>query len=220
MKQPDLLTISQVSKLLGVHPDTIRRWEKSGKLSSIRFVERGHRRYQISEIMSLIKTNTKQVVDSSQALKKISVKNRFMHKGLDYPGVSIVYFCHDGQNNVLLNQRSQNCRDEHGRWDIGAGSLEFRDTVEATLKKEIKEEYCTDVLKYEFLGYRDLHRTHQGQKTHWVTLDFKVLIDKSKVKNGEPHKFDDVKWFKLGKLPQPLHSQLPIFLKKYSSHLP
>jgi len=138
-----------------------------------------------------------------------------MKKGEDYTGVTIVYLCHDGNGNILLNKRSNNCRDEHGTWDPGGGGLEFGDTIENTLKKEIAEEYCTDVFEYEFLGYRDVHREHNGKKTHWIALDFKVLIDREKVKNGEPHKFDEVAWFTLNSLPTPLHSQFPYFLKLY-----
>ena len=43
------------------------------------------------------------------------------------------------------------------------------------LTEEVKEEYSADVLDYEFLGYRDVHREHNGDKTHWLALDFKVL---------------------------------------------
>lgn len=142
-----------------------------------------------------------------------------MHKGEDFTGVTIVYLCHDGKGNVLLGKRSKNCRDEHGRWDIGGGGLEFGDKVEDTLRKEIKEEYGTDVLDYEFLGYRDVHREQNGKKTHWIALDFKVLVDPEKVKNGEPHKFDEVKWFKIEDFPEPLHSQLPAFLKNYKDKI-
>jgi 8-oxo-dGTP diphosphatase len=142
-----------------------------------------------------------------------------MKKGEDYTGVAIVYLCHDAENNVLLNKRSKNCRDEHGTWDCGGGGLEFGDTIENTLRKEIKEEYCTDVIDYEFLGYRDVHREHNGKKTHWIALDFKVLIDRSKVNNGEPYKFDAVEWFTLDKLPTPLHSQLPTFFKVHKGKI-
>ncbi len=142
-----------------------------------------------------------------------------MKKGLDYTGVSIVYFCHDGQGNFLMSKRTEQCRDEHGTWDQGGGALEFGDNVIDTLKKEIKEEYCTDVLEYEFLGYRDVHREQGGQKTHWVALDFKVLIDRSKVKNGEPHKFEKLAWYTLDNLPSPLHSQLPNFLALHKDKL-
>ena len=142
-----------------------------------------------------------------------------MEKGQDYIGISVVYFCHDGEGQVFLAKRSNECRDEHGRWDIGAGSLEFGDAIEATLRREINEEYGTDVLDYEFLGYRDIHRNHGEQRTHWVTLDFKVLVDRSKARNGEPHKFEEVGWFNVSQLPEPVHSQLPTFLMKYGNKL-
>jgi len=138
-----------------------------------------------------------------------------MQKGVDYIGVSIVFLCHDIRGNILLAKRGQNSRDERGNWDVGGGGLEFDGTVESTLKKEIKEEYCTDVLDYEFLGYRDVHRENDGKNTHWIALDFKVLVDGDEVKNGEPHKFDEIGWFRLDNLPSPLHSQFPVFLQKY-----
>lgn len=142
-----------------------------------------------------------------------------MQKGVDFIGVSVVYFCHDSKGNFIMAKRSKNCRDEHGRWDIGGGGAEFAVPIEENLKNEIREEYGTDILKSEFLGFRDVHREHEGKKTHWVALDFKVLVDEKKAKNGEPHKFDEVKWFTLDALPSPLHSQLPAFFKKYDAKL-
>lgn len=142
-----------------------------------------------------------------------------MQRGVNYVGVAVVYFCHDGKGNVLFSKRGVNSRDEQGTWDIGGGGVEFGDEVIDTLKKEIREEYCTDVLDYEFLGYRDLHREHNDKKTHWIALDFKVLVDKEKAKNGEPHKFDAVEWFTLENLPSPLISPMLDFLEKYKDRL-
>ncbi len=142
-----------------------------------------------------------------------------MKKGIDYPGISVSYLCHDGEGNFLFNKRSTNCRDEHGCWDNGGGGIDIGDSVLDTLHKEIKEEYCTDVLEYEFLGYNDSFREHDGNKTHWVHLYFKVLVDKEKVSNGEPHKFDEIGWFRLDNLPSPMHSQFPHFMEKFGSRL-
>jgi ADP-ribose pyrophosphatase YjhB (NUDIX family) len=142
-----------------------------------------------------------------------------LKKGVDYTGVTVVYLCHDGRGNYVLNKRGNQARDEHGTWDSGGGGLEFNDTVEDTLKKEIKEEYCTNVLDYQFLGFRDIHRVNEGKSTHWIALDFKVLVNREKVKNGEPHKFDEIGWFKLREFPQPMHSQFPIFLDKYKEKI-
>lgn len=143
-----------------------------------------------------------------------------MKKGEDFTGITVVYLCHDGKGNLLLSKRGPNARDEQGTWDPGGGGLEFNDTVENTLRKEIQEEYPADVIDYEFLGFRDVHRIHDGRPTHWIALDFKVLIDPAKVKNGEPHKLDAVEWFTIGSLPQPLHSQFPYFLEKYQGKIP
>ena len=142
-----------------------------------------------------------------------------MQKGEDYIEVSVVYFCHDGKENVLLAQRSKNARDEQGRWDIGGGGVELGEAIIDTLKKEIKEEYSTDIINQEFLGYRDVFRKNNDKKTHWVTLDFKVLVDRTKAKIGEPHKFDNLEWFTLNNLSTPIHSQLPVFLEKYKNKL-
>lgn len=143
-----------------------------------------------------------------------------MKKGVDHTGVAVVFFCHDGQGSFILGKRSKYCRDEHGRWDPGGGAVKLHEVVERTLVREIKEEYCTDVINSEFLGFRDVHRTDEKKrKTHWLCLDFKVLVDKKKVSNGVPRKLQEIDWFRLNSLPQPLHSQFPDFIRRYRERL-
>lgn len=140
-------------------------------------------------------------------------------KGVDHVGVSVVFFCHDGKGKFIMAKRSNNARDEQGKWDIGAGGIEFGQTVEDTLKKEIREEYCTDVINAEFLGYRTVIRENNNKKSHWVTFDFKVLVNSVMVKNGEPHKFEALDWFTFETMPVEIHSQIPNFLNLYKSKL-
>ena len=45
-----LITIKKAAELLGVSIDTLRRWDKSGKLRSTRLTARGHRKYYLDEI--------------------------------------------------------------------------------------------------------------------------------------------------------------------------
>lgn len=138
-----------------------------------------------------------------------------LKKGVDHVGLTVVFFCHDGEGNVVLQLRSKNCRDEHGRWDCGGGGVEHGDTFEKTMRNEIHQELCADVLSFELLGFREVFREQAGEKTHWVAFDYLIKLDRTQVKNGEPHKFDAVEWFPVNSLPQNLHSQFPTFFEKY-----
>jgi ADP-ribose pyrophosphatase YjhB (NUDIX family) len=143
-----------------------------------------------------------------------------MKKGVDHIGVCVVFYCHDGRGRFLLSKRTKYARDEHGKWDPGGGGVTFGESIISALKREIKEEYGTNVLDHEFLGYRDVKRVDEkGRKTHWIALDYKVLIDPKKVKNGDPKKHEAVDWFTLDNLPSPIHSQMDKFVKKYESKL-
>ena len=48
--QSKLLSIGQAAKLLGVSIDTLRRWDASGRLRSIRSGPRGHRFFKSADI--------------------------------------------------------------------------------------------------------------------------------------------------------------------------
>ena len=49
-----LLTVSQAARLLGVHPNTIRAWTDSGRLTAYRINSRGDRRYRAGEVRALL----------------------------------------------------------------------------------------------------------------------------------------------------------------------
>lgn len=142
-------------------------------------------------------------------------------KGIDFTGICAVFLCHDGQGNFVMNRRSINARDEHGKWDIGGGGLKFGETIEDCLTREIKEEYCTDIISHDFLGYRDVHRVHNDRPTHWIALDFLVHVDRSQVAIGDPVAMDEVAWFTLQSIPpdSDRHSQAPAFWNKYISQI-
>lgn len=142
-----------------------------------------------------------------------------MERGIDYIGISVSYLCHDGKGNYVMNKRGVNCRDEHGTWDFGGGSVEFGDTLEATLHKEIKEEYGATVKRRKYLGHIESFREHEGKKTHWIHFHYLVQVDREEVINGEPHKFDDIGWFRLDALPTPLHSGIPEALAQYKERM-
>ena len=49
----ELLTLSEASQILKVHPNTLRKWDKRGILKPIRFGQRGDRRYRKEDITKL-----------------------------------------------------------------------------------------------------------------------------------------------------------------------
>jgi len=52
---PKLLTIRQAAEVLNVHVETLRRWDKSGKLKAIIINKRGDRRYDPKDIEVILK---------------------------------------------------------------------------------------------------------------------------------------------------------------------
>lgn len=132
-----------------------------------------------------------------------------MKKGVDFIGVTCVFFCHDGKGNLLMHKRSKNCKDEQGNWDVGGGALEMGEEWEDCVRREVKEEYCTDILDLHFAAVTNVLRENNGVKTHWIALTFAVLVDPKQVKIGEPEKMDDIGWFSKNNWPSPLHSQTP-----------
>jgi 8-oxo-dGTP pyrophosphatase MutT (NUDIX family) len=125
------------------------------------------------------------------------------------PDVSVVFVCHDGAGRILLARRSPGARDEPGSWDCGAGALEFGETFEQAVTREVGEEYATVPAQIELRGVRNVLRGD----SHWVAVVFRVLVDPAAVSIGEPHKFDAIGWYRPDELPTPLHSQLPATLQ-------
>lgn len=143
-----------------------------------------------------------------------------MKRGVDHPGVCVVFHCHDGQGNFVMGKRSKSTRDEQGKWDQGGGAVEFGEKAEDALRREIKEEYGAEVKNASFLGFMDVHRIDsQKNKTHWIALCYKVLVDKGQIKNAAPKDHDEIGWFTLSNLPEPLHSQMPEFIKMFRKYL-
>lgn len=141
-----------------------------------------------------------------------------MKIGVDYVGISTPFYCNDGQGNFLLHKRSKNCRDENDNWDPGSGKLDFGISIEENVLKEVAEEYGCKGEIQERLPAHDIFREHDGVKTHWVAIPFFIKINPKEAKNNEPEKIDEIGWFRLDNLPQPLHSGFQITLSKFSEY--
>lgn len=141
-----------------------------------------------------------------------------MKDGIDFVGITTPFYCHDGKGNFLLHKRSENCRDEQGKWDPGSGQLDFGLSAQENVLKEVFEEYgCVCEIQEELLAH-DIFREFDGIKTHWVAIPFFVLVDPNEVRINEPDKIDEIGWFTLDNLPEPLHSGFRFSFEKFKNH--
>lgn len=143
-----------------------------------------------------------------------------MKKGINFTGIVVCNFCHDGQGNYVLGFRSDKCRDEHFTWEpTGSGGLKFGELVADGVTREVKEELGVLPKNIEFLGIHEAIREIDGVKTHWLYIVNKVEVDRHNVLITEPDKCLEQGWFKKDNFPMPLMSQFPPVLEKFSSLL-
>ncbi len=81
-----LLTITQAAELLGVSPDTLRRWDKNGKLLAIRKDGGTHRYYREKDLE----------IFASDLMKFAS---EWIQDGVEFPGT---FYC---QTSSIFNAR-------------------------------------------------------------------------------------------------------------------
>jgi 8-oxo-dGTP pyrophosphatase MutT (NUDIX family) len=138
-----------------------------------------------------------------------------MKIGVDFVGIGTPFYCHDGHGNLLMHKRTENCRDEHHRWDSGSGKLEHGLSLEENVLKEVEEEYgCKGEIEGR-LPAHDIFREQNGQKTHWLVIPFIIRVDPKEARNNEPHKIAEIGWFPWNNLPEPLHSGFAYSFRRY-----
>lgn len=148
---------------------------------------------------------------------KIALPKADLRRGIDHIGVSACAVIYDDEGRILLMKRGPGARDEQGHWDICGGAIEFGESIDEAVRREVVEELGAEPLDIQFLAVYDAHRRHtDGRPTHWVALTHAVRVDPSQVKIGEPDKVAEIGWFFSHELPTPLHSQ---FQKNYQPAL-
>ena len=136
-----------------------------------------------------------------------------MKPGINYPGLCVVFFCHDGQGNLLWQKRSANCRNEQNKWDVGGGAVLHSEKTHQAMAREVREEYCAEIVEVELLG----HREEIFDEHHWVAFDWLVRVDPSTVRIGDAAMIDEIKWLPHGTLPDgELYTTVPRALSLYA----
>ncbi|NMB83945.1 NUDIX domain-containing protein [Candidatus Roizmanbacteria bacterium] len=126
-----------------------------------------------------------------------------MKPGIDYIGVAVGAMIFNGKRELFLTKRGKKATNERGCWEVPGGKVNFGETLQEAIKREMKEEYGVDIEVIEQLPAAD--HLIPDEKQHWVPTTFLAKIKKGqKPKIMEPQKCDAIGWFTLDKLPQPL----------------
>ncbi len=143
-----------------------------------------------------------------------------LQKGIDYTGLCSVFWCHDGSGKYFLSKRSDQCRDERGRWESPGGGLNFGESPDEALARELKEEFgCIKFNIDEVLPPSSVIRTENGVTSHWIAFAYVLQVESGDMQICEPDKVDAIGWFTLDDLPRPMHTATEIEVEKFSDIL-
>ena len=141
-----------------------------------------------------------------------------MKPGIDYIGVGVGAAIFNSQGKLFITLRGKKAKNERGKWEIPGGSVEFGETFEQAIKREIKEEHAIEIEIIELLGICD--HIIPDEKQHWVSPTYICKISKGTPRIVEPLKCAEIGWFTLEeaeKLPLSIITKYDVSLlkKKY-----
>lgn len=122
-----------------------------------------------------------------------------MENNIPRVGVGAVILSEDHQSILLVKRKKA---PEAGYWSLPGGKVDYMETIETAIIREIKEELNVDIIIEKLLCVTD--HILPEEKAHWVAPTFLTSIEKGQLINNEPHALADVKWFNLNSLPEKL----------------
>ncbi len=123
-------------------------------------------------------------------------------------GVGVLIF----KNGKLLMAR-RTSELGNGNWGTGGGHLEFGETPENAVKREIKEEYGIEIKNIKFLCVCNIVKYGK----HYVDIGFTAELADGEPKIMESEKFDRIDWFDIEKLPEPLFEAVRLYIISYKT---
>lgn len=125
-----------------------------------------------------------------------------MQPGIDYIGVSVGAIILNERDEFFMSLRGQKARNERGCWEFPGGRVEYGETLQAAIKREIQEEFGISISIERFLATDDHILPTENQ--HWVATTFITRLTTGTPQILEPEKCAAIGWFTLATLPQPL----------------
>lgn len=103
-------------------------------------------------------------------------------------------------NEVLLMKR-KNTGFEDGMYELVVGHVEKNESLKMAIVRETKEEIGIDINQND-LKFLTIHYRNSGE--NYINFFFVCDKYKGKLKNCEPDKCDEIKWFNMNNLPENL----------------
>jgi len=125
-----------------------------------------------------------------------------MKPGRDFVGVGVGVMVRNEGGEMLLGLRTENCRNEAGKWTAPGGCVEFGETLFDCAKRETREEAGIEVEPLRLMHVID--HILPDEKQHWVNPLIEARLVSGKPKVTEPHKLKEWRWFPLDKPPENL----------------
>ncbi len=118
-----------------------------------------------------------------------------MKVGTDCIGVGVGALIFNKHGQVLLSLRGSKAKNERGKWEIPGGAVEFGETLEQALKREVKEELGIEIEVITMLQVADHILPEENQ--HWVSPTFICSVKSGSPVIMEPGKSDQIQWFSI-----------------------
>lgn len=116
------------------------------------------------------------------------------------PRLGVGAFIRDAAGRLLLVQRRR--EPEAGHWGLPGGKVDFGETIEAAVLREIEEELGVTLRLDGLLCLVD--QIDRAAGSHWVAPVYRAVIAAGDPVNREPAALAAIGWFTLDALPQPL----------------
>ena len=141
-----------------------------------------------------------------------------MKPGEDHIGVGVGALILNENNQIFLAKRGPKTRNEQGAWECPGGELDYGESMETAIVREIQEEFGITISVESQLGAFDHILPDAGQ--HWVSVTFVCRLASGVPEILEPEKCAAIGWFDGNNLPTPLSSITQENLSQYLNSNP
>ena len=115
------------------------------------------------------------------------------------------------KNEVLLVKRPFSSITDAGYWTRPGGEVEFGETIEEALKKEVKKETGVEIEVIRFLDMNEIIDTEKG--IHWVALGYLAKAVSQEERSNLIT--NEIRWFNISDLPEKLTDYTKSSLEAY-----